>query len=76
MRRTVRRYLGEAVESYEDRAREQWLFDFPAQVALSGSQVWWTAEVAAAFTRLEEGFENALKDYQRKQVPKSGRPYF
>jgi hypothetical protein len=68
MRNTIRQYLGEAVNSYEDKPREQWLFDFPAQVSLCGSQVWWTAEVAAAFTRLEEGYENALKDYQRKQV--------
>ncbi|XP_065334425.1 dynein beta chain, ciliary-like [Cloeon dipterum] len=68
MKSTIRQYLENAVTSYEDKPRDQWLFDYPAQVALCGSQVWWTAEVAAAFTRLEEGYENALKDYQRKQV--------
>ncbi|XP_059474542.1 dynein beta chain, ciliary-like isoform X3 [Neocloeon triangulifer] len=68
MRGTMREYLERAVLAYEEKPREQWLFDFPAQVSLCGSQVWWTAEVAAAFARLEEGYENALKDYQRKQV--------
>ena len=38
------------------------------QVALSGTQIWWTTEVNIAFARLEEGYENALKDYYKKQV--------
>ena len=38
------------------------------QVALAGSQVWWATEVNLAFNRLEEGYENALKDYYKKQV--------
>ena len=40
----------------------------PLQVALAGTQVWWTTEVNLAFNRLEEGYENALKDYYKKQV--------
>ncbi len=38
------------------------------QVALAGMQVWWTTEVNIAFSRLEEGYETALKDYYMKQV--------
>ncbi len=38
------------------------------QVALAGTQIWWTTEVNIAFTRLEEGYETALKDYYKKQV--------
>lgn len=68
MRSTVRQQLCEAVVSYEEKAREQWLFDYPAQVALSTTQIWWTTEVNIAFGRLEEGYENALKDYLKKQV--------
>lgn len=37
-------------------------------MALCGTQVWWTTEVNIAFARLEEGFENALKDYNKKQI--------
>lgn len=65
---TVRYQMTEAVSSYEEKPRDQWLFDFPAQVALCGTQIWWTTEVNIAFSRLEEGYENALKDYNKKQI--------
>lgn len=32
MRSTVRHEMTEAVAAYEDKPREQWLFDYPAQV--------------------------------------------
>lgn len=38
------------------------------QVGLTGTQVWWATDVGIAFERVEEGFETALKDYNRKQV--------
>ncbi|XP_034468683.1 dynein heavy chain 11, axonemal isoform X3 [Hippoglossus hippoglossus] len=68
MRCTVRREIQEAVAAYEDKPRDQWIFDYPAQVGLTGSQVWWATDVGIAFERVEEGFETALKDYNRKQI--------
>ncbi|KAM7067437.1 dynein axonemal heavy chain 9 [Molossus nigricans] len=68
MRATVRHELAGGVSAYEDTPREQWLFDYPAQVALTCTQIWWTTEVGMAFARLEEGYESALKDYHKKQV--------
>nr|XP_025719696.1 dynein heavy chain 9, axonemal [Callorhinus ursinus] len=68
MRATVRHGLTEGVVAYEEKPREQWLFDCPAQVALTCTQIWWTTEVGIAFARLEEGYENAMKDYYKKQV--------
>lgn len=68
MRVTGRYYFSEAVITYDEKPREQWVFDYPAQCALCGTQIWWTTEVNLAFARLEEGYENALKDYQKKQV--------
>lgn len=68
MRETIRHNFSESTLSYEEKPREQWLFDYPAQVSLCGTQIWWTTEVNIAFARFEEGYENALKDYQRKQV--------
>lgn len=65
---TVLHWLTEAVQAYEEKAREQWIMEFPGQIALTGSQIWWTTEVNMAFAKLEEGFENALKDYYKKQV--------
>lgn len=68
MRRTGRYYFSLAVKNYDDKPREQWVFDYPAQAALVATQIWWAAEVNMAFGRLEEGYDNALKDYQKKQV--------
>ncbi|XP_069339362.1 dynein axonemal heavy chain 9 [Eulemur rufifrons] len=68
MKATVRHEMTEGVAAYEEKPREQWLFDYPAQVALTCTQIWWTTEVGIAFARLEEGYENALKDYYKKQV--------
>ncbi|KAL2077982.1 hypothetical protein ACEWY4_025667 [Coilia grayii] len=68
MRDTVRHEMTEAVVAYEDKPREQWLFDYPAQVALTCTQIWWTMDVGMAFSRLEEGYENAMKEYYKKQV--------
>lgn len=39
-----------------------------SKVALTCTQVWWTTEVGIAFARLEEGYENAMKEYYKKQV--------
>jgi dynein heavy chain len=89
MRSSLRWYQQCAVQQYEEKPREQWLFDFPAQISLCGTQVvsfrlflvsshgsdmvtcqfqWWTLEVNIAFSRLEEGYDNALKDYYKKQI--------
>lgn len=45
MRTSLCSYMGNAVVAYEEKSREQWLFDYPAQVSLCGTQIWWTAEV-------------------------------
>ena len=33
MQATIRDRLDDAVNSYEDKPRDQWIFDFPAQIA-------------------------------------------
>uniref|UniRef100_A0A8D2ZL57 Uncharacterized protein n=1 Tax=Scophthalmus maximus TaxID=52904 RepID=A0A8D2ZL57_SCOMX len=68
MRATVRHEMTEAVVAYEEKPREQWLFDYPAQVALTCTQIWWTSDVGMAFARLEEGYDNAMKECYKKQV--------
>ncbi|XP_069511343.1 dynein axonemal heavy chain 17 [Ambystoma mexicanum] len=65
---TLRHLISEGAVTYEEKPREQWIFDYPAQVALTGTQIWWTTEVGIAFSRLEEGYENAIKDYNKKQI--------
>lgn len=68
MRKTLRAYLAEAVLAYDDKPRDQFLMDFPAQVALCATQISWNSEVTQAFQRLGLGYENALKEYNKKQV--------
>uniref|UniRef100_A0A2K5SD28 Dynein axonemal heavy chain 17 n=1 Tax=Cebus imitator TaxID=2715852 RepID=A0A2K5SD28_CEBIM len=65
---TLRHEIPEAVVTYEEKPRDQWILDYPAQVALTCTQIWWTTEVGLAFARLEEGYENAIKDYNKKQI--------
>ena len=68
MRSAIRHYMTDAVSAYEHKARDQWLFDYPSQVSLCGTQIWWTSEVGIAFGKLEEGYESAIKDYYKKQI--------
>lgn len=106
MRYTLNRLFAQSIESYEDKARDCWIFDWPAQVchlsiqscmrygntcttliwmysmtnddlecsnvvfqvALCISQIYWSIEINDIFTKIEEGYENAMKDYQRKQI--------
>ncbi|XP_050667868.1 dynein beta chain, ciliary-like isoform X2 [Leptidea sinapis] len=55
MRYTLRDIFEHSVKSYEDKPRDEWVFDWPAQPALVGTQIWWTTETNQAFQKLEEG---------------------
>lgn len=68
MQTTLHSLFAQAVEAYDEKPREAWVFDWPAQVALCITQIWWSIEVNECFEKIEEGFENSLKDYQRKQI--------
>ena len=68
MKATVLNSMTFSIVDYEEKARDKWIFDWPAQVALTCTCIAWTADVSAAFAKLEEGHENAMKDYSRKQV--------
>ena len=68
MRATIRSEFDKSMSTYEDSAREQWLFNYPAQVALAGTQIFWATEVGKAFSKLEEGYEGAMKDYYKRQI--------
>ncbi len=46
-----------------DKARHQWLFDYPAQVVLTATQVYWTEETEAVLEEYEAGQEDGVKRY-------------
>ena len=62
--KTIAEAAVEAAVNWEvDRPRHMWLDDYPAQVALVGSQIYWTEETQAALEEHEAGAEDSLKHY-------------
>ena len=41
----------------------KWLFNYPAQIALTTSQIIWSEEVNAQFDAFQDGNEQAMKEY-------------
>lgn len=68
MKRTLHTIFWKALLAYEEKPREIWVADWPAQPALCVTQICWSNETNAAFQRLEGGHENAIRDYSKKQV--------
>jgi len=46
-----------------DKARHEWLFFYPAQVVVTGTQIYWTEETENALEDLAGGQEDAVKRY-------------
>ncbi|KAI0982004.1 hypothetical protein GJ496_010034, partial [Pomphorhynchus laevis] len=67
MKNSIRHWLKEAVSNYEHQNREAWIGKYPAQIVLTGSQIWWASEFNAVFQSIETN-TNALKDYLKKQM--------
>ncbi|XP_055849033.1 dynein beta chain, ciliary [Episyrphus balteatus] len=68
MRNTLRHHFRQAVIAYEKKPRHIWIFEWPAQPALVTTQIWWTTETDDAFVKVSMRYENAIKDYNRKQI--------
>ncbi len=51
-----------------EKPREKWLFEYPAQIALTASQIIWTEEVEAVFEAFEDGNEQAMREYYKVVV--------
>jgi dynein heavy chain, axonemal len=52
-----------AVNWEVEKPRHLWLEDYPAQIVLVGTQIYWTEETQAALDELEGGQEDAVKKY-------------
>ena len=48
-----------AKNAYLKKARNKWVLDWPGQTIICITQLYWTADVTAAFSKAPEG----LKDY-------------
>jgi len=49
-----------------DRPRDKWVSNYAAQTALTSSLIYWTEETELAFQDIENGQEDAMKNYQQK----------
>ena len=67
MQKSLRMILSDAVEkaaSWEiETPRHDWLFQYPAQLCITGTQIYWTDETQLALEEYESGQEDAVKRY-------------
>merc|ERR1712185_555467 len=69
MMKTLRHEMNKGIEAAvnwevdKDMPRHKWLFHFPAQVVLTGTQIYWTEETESALEELEGGQEDSVKRY-------------
>jgi dynein heavy chain len=47
---SVRKALLNGISAYKQRPRTKWVLEFPGQVVITGSQIYWTQEVTEALT--------------------------
>lgn len=47
----------------EAKPRHEWLYDYPAQCAITTTQIFWTEETESALDEYEGGQEDAVKKY-------------
>jgi dynein heavy chain len=63
---TVR--CNECVSAFDEKPREQFIFDWCAQLVSVICRIVYTEDVNWSFDQLEEGNENAMRDYNKKQI--------
>jgi dynein heavy chain len=67
MRKSLKVILSDAVEKAVnwdiDTPRHEWLFNYPAQLCITGTQIYWTEETQLALEEYEGGQEDAVKRY-------------
>jgi hypothetical protein len=61
MREALSREFKAGILAYDDRPRGTWALDNCAQIAALVSRLFFTQEVLAAFERMEDGDEDAMK---------------
>jgi dynein heavy chain len=67
MRQSLKVILSDAIEKAVnwdiDTPRHEWLFNYPAQLCITGTQIYWTDETQLALEEYEGGQEDAVKRY-------------
>ena len=63
MRTSLRWHQANGYKTYEDKPRHEWAIDQCAQMCILVSRIIYTDDVNRMFEKLEEGDDNASKDY-------------
>ena len=63
MRQALLKVSGDAIEAYSSTPRDKWIFDWPGQLVLNCSQVFWTSETTEA---IQTGGSKGLGEYADK----------
>ena len=48
---SIRKVISESVEGYKTTSRDRWVLDWPGQVVLCVSSIYWTQEVTEAMQK-------------------------
>lgn len=68
MRDELRIVMKSSLEDYSAKPRDVWLFDWPSQIILVVSQIFWVQEVEQAFHDIQSGKKDAMRKYNEFQV--------
>jgi dynein heavy chain len=60
--------LEQAAQWEVEKPRHLWLFDWPAQIVLTGTQIFWTEETELSLEEFEGGQEDAIKRVYLQQI--------
>eukprot|EP00756_Hemistasia_phaeocysticola_P037795 Hpha_TRINITY_DN16720_c2_g5::TRINITY_DN16720_c2_g5_i1::g.79650::m.79650/K10408/DNAH; dynein heavy chain, axonemal len=74
MFKTIQQVIFEAYTSYVESPRVEWVTKkgYPGQAIVVASRIWYTQEMEQAFTQLEDGNDQALKEFYKQQAAQIG----
>eukprot|EP01065_Artemidia_motanka_P030559 TRINITY_DN365_c0_g2_i2.p1 TRINITY_DN365_c0_g2~~TRINITY_DN365_c0_g2_i2.p1 ORF type:complete len:4684 (+),score=1932.48 TRINITY_DN365_c0_g2_i2:111-14162(+) len=74
MFKTIKSVIFDAYTTYVESPRVQWVMEkgYPGQAVVVASRIWYTQEMEQAFAQLEDGNDQALKDFYKQQANQIG----
>ena len=71
---SIRKVISESVEAYKKTVRGRWVLEWPGQVILCGSSIFWTAEVTEAMAK-ENGIKVMSDDFSLNNINMTKIPF-
>eukprot|EP00667_Euglena_gracilis_P000150 EG_transcript_150 len=64
---TIKSLIADGYTTYVENPRTAWIFLYPAQIVCYVTRIWYTLETHQAFDQMEDGNEQAMKDFLKQQ---------